>query len=86
VQLKHLFQGSVKKVSVIFTLRIFGAILSLGFQALLARVLGAEKTGIYFLTLTFATTGMILSRVGLDNFLLRSISRLADQKDYPRYL
>jgi O-antigen/teichoic acid export membrane protein len=81
VQLKHLFQGSVKKVSVIFILRIFGAILGLGFQALLARLLGAEKTGIYFLALTFTTTGMILSRVGLDNFLLRSISKLTDQKD-----
>jgi O-antigen/teichoic acid export membrane protein len=81
VQLKNLLQGFAKKVSVVFILRIFGAILGLGFQALLARLLGAEKTGIYFLTLTFATTGMILSRVGLDNFLLRSLSKLADQKD-----
>ncbi len=81
MQLKHLLQGFAKKVTAIFALRVLGAILGLGFQTLLARLLGAEKTGIYFLALTITTTGMILSRAGLDNFLLRSISKFANQKD-----
>jgi O-antigen/teichoic acid export membrane protein len=78
VQLKRLINGFSVKVSANFVLRIFGAILGFGFQTLLARLLGAEKTGIYFLAMTFTSIGMILSRVGLDNFLLRSIARYTE--------
>jgi O-antigen/teichoic acid export membrane protein len=81
VQLRRLLQGFTKKASAIFILRIFGAVLAFGFQTLLARLLGAEKTGIYFLAVTFTSIGMILSRFGLDNFLLRSIAKYPDPKN-----
>jgi O-antigen/teichoic acid export membrane protein len=81
VQFRQLFQGFTKKASAIFVLRIFGAVLALGFQTLLARLLGAEKTGIYFLAVTFTSIGMILSRFGLDNFLLRSIAKYSNPKN-----
>lgn len=57
--------------SVAFTLKVLGAGFAFGFNVLLARMLGAEGAGMYFLALTVATIACVLGRMGLDNALLR---------------
>lgn len=57
--------------SVALMLKVLGAIFHFGFNVLLARLLGAEGTGIYFLALTMTTIATVIGRMGLDNALLR---------------
>ncbi len=57
-----------------FGLRVAGAILGFGFNVLLARALGAEGAGIYFLALTITTIASVVARLGLDNALLRDVA------------
>lgn len=53
------------------TVRVLGAAAAFGLSVLLARTLGAEGTGHYFLVATVAVVGAVLGRVGLDNAVLR---------------
>lgn len=64
--MKEVIQGA----SVSFSLKLIGAGLNFAFNLLLARMLGAEGAGIYFLALTIATFAAIFGRIGLDNALL----------------
>jgi O-antigen/teichoic acid export membrane protein len=65
-------------------LKILGAILTLGFNILLARTLGAKEAGIYYIALTCATIASMFSRAGFDNVLLRFIAANAIEKNWAR--
>ncbi|MFP3868985.1 MAG: oligosaccharide flippase family protein [Desulfobacteraceae bacterium] len=52
-------------------LKVVGAGLTFCFNILLARTLGAEGAGVYFLALTFTTIATLFGRMGLDNALLK---------------
>lgn len=54
-----------------FALKIFGAGLAFGFNVVVARLLGAEGSGLFFLALSVTAIGSVIGRVGLDNALLR---------------
>lgn len=54
-----------------FSMRIAGAAFAFFYHALLARLLGAELAGIYYLAFTTVSVAIIAGRVGLDNALLR---------------
>jgi len=58
-------------------IKVIGAIATFGFNILLARKLGAESTGIFFLSFTVFMIAVLLSRVGLDNIVLREVSKYA---------
>jgi len=57
-----------------FILKVFGAGLAFGFNVAVARILGAEGAGLYFLALSITTICSVIGRVGLDNAMLRFIA------------
>lgn len=65
-----------------FALKIFGSALAFTFNIAVARLLGAEGAGLYFLALSITSIGTVLGRVGLDNALLRFVATLATHKDW----
>lgn len=65
-----------------FFLKIAGSGLSFAFNIAVARLLGADGAGIYFLALAITTIASILGRVGLDNALLRFIATSATHSDW----
>lgn len=67
VHLREVIQGA----SIAFVIKIAGTILAFAFNVVLARLLGADGAGIYYLALTVVTIASLLGKVGLDNALVR---------------
>ncbi|MFN2371623.1 MAG: flippase [Candidatus Krumholzibacteriia bacterium] len=65
-----------------FALRVVGAVVGFGFNVLLARALGADGAGIYFLALTVTTIAAVVARLGLDNTMLRRVAAAVDRGDW----
>lgn len=65
-----------------FVLKLIGAGLAFGFNVAVARVLGAEGAGLYFLALAVTTIGSVVGRIGLDNTLLRFVATRAAHEDW----
>ena len=76
----------VQKSSGVFALRVAGAILAFALTVTMARLLGAEGTGLYYLALSIVSFAVILSRLGLDNVLLRFAAAYAEQDRWPEVL
>lgn len=72
----------VSGATVAFVLKAAGAVLAFAFNVLLARFLGAEGAGVYFLALTVAMVASVIGRVGLDNCLLRFVASNAEVNDW----
>jgi O-antigen/teichoic acid export membrane protein len=68
--------------SIAFVLRVTGAGLSFSVNIILARLLGAEGAGTYYLALTVTSIASIIGRVGLDNTLMRFGSTFASQGEW----
>ncbi|MBL3610318.1 polysaccharide biosynthesis C-terminal domain-containing protein [Rhodovulum sulfidophilum] len=66
-----------------FVLRAFGAACAFALNVAIGRLLGAEGAGLYFLALSLASVGAVVSRLGLDHALLRFVSRGAARRDWP---
>ena len=66
-QVKEIVYGTAAA----FGLKLLGTILGFAFNVLLARLLGAEGVGIYYLALTVTGIASVLGRLGLDKSLLR---------------
>jgi O-antigen/teichoic acid export membrane protein len=64
-------QEVVRGAGVAFILRVTGAGFGFLFNVLLARLLGAEGAGIYYLAFTVTSMATVAGRAGLDNALLR---------------
>ena len=75
---KHLNEV-LRKSSVAFVIKIAGTAAKFGYNVLLARMLGASGTGVYFLALTVATIASVAGRFGMDNALLRFAAANAAQ-------
>ena len=65
-----------------FFLKILGAGLAFGFNVVVARHLGAEGAGIYFLALSIVMVASIIARLGLDNAMLRHVAANFAHGDY----
>lgn len=72
-----LFRGSAALL-----LRVMGAGLSFAVNVIIARLLGAEGAGVYFLSLTVASIGGMIGRMGLNNTLMRFVAERASQKEW----
>lgn len=68
--MKELLHGA----SIAFVLKVVAAGLSFGLSVVLARLLGAEGTGIFFLALTLVTILSAIGRLGMENSLVRFIA------------
>jgi O-antigen/teichoic acid export membrane protein len=68
--------------SVAFVLKIASASLSFTFNLLIARLLGADGAGAYFLALSVALAAGVVGRLGLDNVLLRRTAAGAAEGDW----
>jgi O-antigen/teichoic acid export membrane protein len=73
-RLDHHMREVIEGASVAFVMRLGGAGLAFGFNVLLARMLGAEGAGLYYLALAVTTIATVFGRVGLDNALLRFVA------------
>ena len=65
-----------------FVLKVIGAGLAFAFSVAVARMLGAEGAGLYYLALAVTTIGSVIGRVGLDNSLLRFVATRATHDDW----
>jgi len=76
--MKDILSGTVAA----FTLKVLAAGLVFGFNVLIARFFGAEGAGLYYLTLSVVTLGVVIGRFGLDIALLRFAAAAAARKDW----
>lgn len=65
-----------------FSLKVLGAGLAFGFNIAVARLLGAEGSGVYFLALSITAISSIVGRLGLDNSLLRFVAVHAANEEW----
>lgn len=62
--------------------KVLGAGLGFAFNVVVARSLGPEGTGLYFLALACVAVLSLLGRLGLDNTLLREVAARADAEHW----
>ncbi|MCR9185101.1 MAG: oligosaccharide flippase family protein [Halieaceae bacterium] len=72
--------------SLAFLLRAVGAGLAFALNVAIGRLLGTEGAGLYFLALSVVMIGAVLSKLGLDNTLLRFVAAGASSGDWNRVL
>jgi len=76
--LQRLLNNYLYKESFIaLSIKVLGAVFTFLFNILLARKLGAENSGIFFLCFTVALIAVVIGRAGLDNVALREIAKYA---------
>jgi len=67
-----------------FLLRGVGAGLAFLLNVVIGRMLGAEGAGLYFLALSVVSIGAVITKLGLDNTLLRFVASGASTGDWNR--
>lgn len=72
----------INGAAIALVLKVLGAGLAFLFNLVLARTLGAEGAGLYFLALTVTTIATVFGRMGLDNTLLRFTAANAAVEDW----
>lgn len=72
----------INGAAVAFVLKVLQGGLVFCFNLFLARILGVEGAGLYFLCLTVTTIATVFGRMGLDNALLRFTSENAATADW----
>lgn len=73
--------GVVDSAMKTLVVRVGGAALALLFNAIVARSLGADGTGIYFLAFAIITVCSMVSRFGLDTAVIKVVGRDHDKQD-----
>ena len=76
--MKEILSGALSAM----VIKIISAGVAFLFNVLIARLLGVEDVGVYFLALTIALIGSTLGRVGFDNVMLRYISSYTSTDDW----
>jgi len=75
-------QEAVKKASLALSIRVLGTLLGFAVSVLVARLLGAEGSGVYFLALSVATIAATVGRIGFDNTVVRFIASHASVNEW----
>lgn len=76
--LKEILEGA----SVTFALRSTGFIFTFGFNLMLARMLGPDGAGLFFLSISIITVASVIARMGFDNAILRFAAETSVKKDW----
>jgi len=63
-------------------IRTLGTLLGFIVSVLVARLLGAEGAGVYFLTLSVATIAATIGRIGFDNTVVRFVASYASENEW----
>ncbi|MBT8144837.1 MAG: oligosaccharide flippase family protein, partial [Gammaproteobacteria bacterium] len=64
----------VRGASLALVIRTAGALITFGLNVLIARRLGVDQTGAFFLALTVATLASVIARAGAPNTVLRFVA------------
>lgn len=72
----------LRGAAVAFLVKIVGSGVAFAFNIYLARALGAQGAGVYFLALSVVTVASVIARLGMDNTLLRFIAASAAINDW----
>ena len=64
-----------------FVLRAMGAVLAFALNVAIARLLGTDGAGLYFLALSVVMIGSVVARLGLDNAMLRFVAAGMAKRD-----
>lgn len=84
-KLKKLFKNELVSKSVAaFAVKIIAAAAMFVLNVILARKLGANDIGIFFLSVTIVTLVAVVSRLGLDNAVLKYISAYTSKNKHNR--
>lgn len=74
--------GMARGAAISFAMRIAGAGLGFAMNVLIARLFGAEGTGLFFLAITVASIAALFGRLGLDNAVVKFIAAAASVSDW----
>jgi len=75
-------QEVLKGASPALIIRVLGTVLGFAVSIMIARLLGAEGSGIYFLTVSVVMIASTIGRLGFDNTVVRFIAAHASQKEW----
>jgi|UPI0003644DEF O-antigen/teichoic acid export membrane protein len=64
----------LRGVPILFVIKALSASLALLFSVIIARYLGVDATGVFFLSLAIVTSVSVLVRLGMDNVVLRFVT------------
>jgi len=67
-------QEMLRGTGLAFFLKIFAAAATFGLNVVIARLLGAEESGVFFLAFTIVMVVAVFGRVGMENALVRFVS------------
>lgn len=76
------FGEIIRGSGIAFLLKVFGTVLSFALSLLLARTLGAEGSGTYFLAFSVVTLLATFSRLGMDGTLVRFSAVCWQNRDF----
>lgn len=78
VHMREIMSGAATAL----TLKLIGAGFSFFFSLLLARMIGRDGAGVFFLALAAMTIATVVGRLGLDNTILRFVAANASVSDW----
>jgi len=76
------FISIIRKSSIAFFIKCSNAVISFAFNVILARLIGAEGAGVYYLAITISTIAVLFSSLGFNNVLLRYVSMYSETEDW----
>ena len=74
----------VLRSGTVLFIRVLGAGLGFAFNVALARALGADGLGVYYLSLTFTLIASVAGRLGMDATMLKFGATSHAERDWPR--
>jgi len=81
--LRNQKQGLLPSAAGVFAIKVSAAVVAFFVNVILARILGPEDIGIYFLALTVVNMVFVIGMVGMNNALIRFAARSCEKKDWP---
>ncbi len=72
----------LKGASSAFAIRVLGTLIGFIVSVVVARLLGAEGAGVYFLAISIASVAAMVGRIGFDNTVVRFVASLASARDW----
>lgn len=78
----HHLSEVMRGASSAFMIRVLGTILGFAVSVIIARMLGADGSGVYYLALSVATIAATIGRVGFDNTVVRFVALHASVQEW----